>query len=55
MTYEQAYSIAREVFPSDWDEGAIEYAIWNHTGFPDFWDDNPEKCLREQLQEYLVK
>lgn len=55
MTYDEAYKIAREVFPSSWGDGEIGHAIWNYSGFPHFWDGNPEVCLREQLQEYLEK
>lgn len=43
--------IAREIFP-DADNDFLGYVIWNETGFPCYWDGDPETCFRRQLQEY---
>lgn len=43
--------IAREYFPDCTDE-QLGYILWNHTGFPCFWDGDPETCMRQQLQDY---
>lgn len=34
--------------------------IWEHTGFPCFWDipregSSPEECMRAQVRDYLLK
>jgi len=47
--------IAREYFP-DKDEDFLNYTIWEHTGFPSFWNipedgATPEDCLRKQLKK----
>lgn len=44
-----AQAIAREYFPGA-DERLINYVLWNCTGFPSFWDGDPETVLRQQLQ-----
>jgi hypothetical protein len=49
-----AQDVAREYFPDATDD-QLEYIIWEHTGFPEFWPDSsktPEDNLRMQLQEY---
>ena len=33
------------------DEGG--YILWNHTGFPDFFDGDPEECCTRQLRDYF--
>lgn len=38
----------------------LNFVIWEHTGFPEFWhiprDGNtPEECLRTQLKEYFSR
>mgnify|MGYP003423372163 CR=1 FL=1 len=48
--------IVREELPGV-DPEALEYILWNHTGYPSFWaipkDGNtPEECLRTQLRQY---
>lgn len=35
------------------DDDEAGYILWNHTGFPEFWDSNPEECCRQQLQHVL--
>jgi len=47
--------IAREYFPDE-DEDFLSFVIWEHTGFPSFWNipedgENPDECLRKQLKE----
>lgn len=50
MTGQDAINIVREYFPGVSDElaGAI---LWEYTGWPAFWDGDPEMCMRKQLQE----
>lgn len=48
--------IVREELPGE-HEDALEYILWNHTGYPCFWaigqdGETPEECLRAQLREY---
>ena len=32
----------------------VEYILWEHTGFPGFWDGrDPEACLRRQVNEFF--
>jgi len=45
--------LVREVFPDATDEQA-DYILWEHTGFPGFWNipnegNTPEECCRQQL------
>jgi hypothetical protein len=45
--------LVREYFPDVSDKEA-DYILWNHTGFPSFWNiphdgDTPEACCRKQL------
>jgi hypothetical protein len=35
------------------DESALEYIIWEETGWPAFFDGDPETCFREQLRKVL--
>lgn len=42
--------IVRDVFPDVNDEEA-ECILWERTGWPAFWDGDPETVLRRQLQE----
>ena len=48
--------IAREIFPEvpkgKKGDNSLGYIIWNFTGYPSFWDGDPETCFRRQLQEY---
>lgn len=51
-----AYAIAKEFFP-DLPDDVISFILWDHTGYPQFWNipedgDTPEECLRKQLKEY---
>lgn len=51
-----ALDIAREYFP-DLPDNELDYIIWEHTGYPDFWqigtDGNTrEECFRTQLQRF---
>jgi len=48
--------IVKEYFPNATDEW-IEFAIWEKTGFPDFWHipqdgKTPEECFRKQIKEF---
>ena len=45
MTYDEAYRIAKEMI-IEWADDDISYAIWNYTGFPDFWDGDPATVQR---------
>lgn len=44
------FDIAKEYFPQATDE-QIDFILWEYTGFPAFWNGDPETCLRKQLQE----
>jgi len=52
-------AIVREFFPSISDD-EIGYILWNHTGYPEFWN-IPEdgwtasQCLRKQLSEFAAR
>jgi len=52
MTY---LEIARQELPGLSDE-ELDYILWEHTGFPGFWDnadtETIEDCLRRQLRTY---
>ena len=30
-----------------------DYILWEHTGFPEFWQGDPETCCREQVREFF--
>lgn len=49
LTSDQALAIARDVFP-DADDTWRWYAIWNATGWPEFWQADPAGELRAQLE-----
>lgn len=54
-----AIEIAREIIP-DADDEELDFAIWEHTGFPAFWrigvdGATPEECFRKQLTDYAEK
>jgi hypothetical protein len=51
-----AQEIAKEYFPDKNDE-FLSHVIWEHTGFPEFWNipedgNTPEECFRKQLQDF---
>jgi len=31
------------------------YILWNHTGYPSFWDGDPIECLDRQVTEFFQK
>ena len=33
----------------------ITEILWNETGYPCFWDGDPETCLRQQLHDFFIK
>jgi hypothetical protein len=41
--------IIREYFPQAEDD-EVDFILWNYTGYPGFWNGNPEQCLRQQVQ-----
>ncbi|KKN63761.1 hypothetical protein LCGC14_0498650 [marine sediment metagenome] len=48
--------LVREYFPDSNDDEA-GYILWEHTGFPSFWNipkdgATPEACCRKQLKEF---
>ena len=51
-----AFEVAKEVLGDGHSERYYDYAIWEHTGFPSFWDtkDNEtiEDCFRRQLLDF---
>jgi hypothetical protein len=54
-----ATAIVREFFPSLNDDAVINI-LWNHTGFPEFWDIPKDgwtasQCLRTQLSKLKAK
>lgn len=42
--------IVREYFPGISDQKA-DAILWEFTGWPCFWNGDPEECMRKQLQE----
>ena len=44
-------AIVRDIFPDATDE-EVDGLLWNRTGYPCFWRDDPEKCIREDLSVY---
>jgi len=54
MTNDRAEQIAGEVFGADTDKDFLWYAIWNETGYPEFFNDTEpiEDQLRRQLEEF---
>jgi hypothetical protein len=49
-----AIEIAKEYFPYASPE-VLDHIIWNHTGYPSFWNipkdgNTPHQCFRKQLQ-----
>lgn len=49
-----ALKIAREIFPNEEDD-FLDYVLWEETGFPSFFHDDPEKELRQQLLVFKKK
>ena len=50
-----AIEVAKEYFPNA-DNDFIDYAIWEETGYPAFWNipadgATPEACFRKQLAD----
>jgi len=50
-------AIVREYFPEA-NEDDVMYILWNHTGFPEFWNIpqdgwSPDQCLRKQLSQLV--
>jgi hypothetical protein len=51
--------VARQELGADVSQDEADYILWNHTGFPHFWDvgvdgDTPEQCCRTQLRKYVA-
>jgi hypothetical protein len=42
------HDIVREYFPTAKDD-ELDFILWDKTGWPAFWNGDPETCLREQL------
>lgn len=51
MTELDLIAIVREYVPDATDDQA-GYILWNFTGYPCFWDGDPETELRRQLQDF---
>lgn len=54
-----ATTIVREFFPSASDD-EVDFILWNHTGFPEFWDIPKDgwtatQCLRKQLSNLATQ
>lgn len=45
--------IVRDYFP-DADNVEADWRLWNQTGFPSFWNYEPERCLRDQLRDAML-
>ena len=45
-------SVAQE-FDRTVTDADIDYILWEHTGFPAFFDGDPEECVRRQVKEYF--
>jgi len=48
MDKQRAIEIVREYFPGA-SETLADWFLWNETGWPSFWQGEPEATLREQL------
>lgn len=31
----------------------VDYALWEHTGYPSFWQGDPAECCKAQLREHF--
>ena len=54
LTAARAYAIGREYLP-DATDADIGFLLWNETGWPCFFDGDPEDCLRLQFAKVRVK
>ena len=51
-TKQTALEIAKDIFP-EMTDAELQVAIWDKTGFPDFWRTNdPLSEFKKQLMEY---
>lgn len=48
----ECLEIAREVFGPEPPEDHLEYVLWEHTGYPCFFDGDPRVTVRRQLEEH---
>lgn len=49
---EECLSIAREVFGPEPSDEDLKHLLWEHTGFPSFFDGDPRIEVRRQLIDY---
>jgi len=54
-----AEKIAKEIFPEKSGD-FIQHVIWEHTGYPNFWNipeegKTPEECFRNQLKKLKLE
>lgn len=40
-------------FGFDLTDQDADYVLWEHTGFPEFWDGHPPEVCRRQLREFF--
>ena len=45
--------VARE-FGLTLSDDEVDYALWEHTGFPYFWQGDPVECCTAQLREHFA-
>jgi hypothetical protein len=49
VTNSEGLAIAREVLGPDLTDGEVEYVMFERTGWPSFFDGDPETTFRAQL------
>jgi len=45
-----AWEFGRDISPEE-----ADYLLWEHTGFPEFWNGDPGACCRQQLREFFAQ
>ena len=58
QTEQTLYEVIQGYLPGISEQEA-DYILWNHTGYPRFWNigvdgGTPEECLRSQLEKYRL-
>lgn len=54
MKNKDFYKVAKKHFPN-LSEDEIWYVIWNETGYPGFFHNNPKEEFEKQLKEFQAK
>jgi hypothetical protein len=59
MTWLEAVKDEAAKLGKQLDDDSAGYLLWNHTGYPEFWNipadgATPEECMRKQVREALT-